>query len=150
MCISRTQGNIQPRIVRAVLTQSLRGIPDFPICGQSGPRRFPFPAESGNGVSLFPDPGRIGKRGFPPRFPAKSGIGARNAHELARGISCGLLARGSSAVSGHYGGKFGPRPGLGGDGESPAAPHATLIAPLAPNTGGGIACSTCINVSRPT
>ena len=33
----------------AVLAQ--RGIPDFPICGQSGPR-FPFPAESGNGGSL--------------------------------------------------------------------------------------------------
>ena len=47
MGISRTQGNIQPRIAAAVLTQ--RGIPDFPICGQLGPR-FPFPTESGNGV----------------------------------------------------------------------------------------------------
>ena len=40
---------------------------------------FPFPAESARGIgdslriSLFP--GRIGNRGFPPRFPAKSGIG---------------------------------------------------------------------------
>jgi hypothetical protein len=41
-----------------------------------GPR-FPFSAESGNGDSPFPDSGRIGKRGFPPRFrvPAKSGNG---------------------------------------------------------------------------
>jgi hypothetical protein len=47
------QGNI---IVHDVLTQ--RGIPDFPICG-----------ESGIGDSLFPDSGQIGNRGFPPRFP---------------------------------------------------------------------------------
>jgi hypothetical protein len=37
--------------------------------------KFPFPAESGNGDSLFPESGRVGNRGFPPRFPAKSGIG---------------------------------------------------------------------------
>jgi hypothetical protein len=55
-------GNIQPRIVPAVLTR--RGsIPDFPICGQSGPR-FPFPpAESVNGGFPIPDSGRIVKRG---------------------------------------------------------------------------------------
>jgi hypothetical protein len=41
---------------------------------QSG-ARFPFPAESGNGGSPIPGPGRFGKRGFPPCFPAKSGIG---------------------------------------------------------------------------
>jgi hypothetical protein len=42
-----------------------------------------FPAESGNGDSLFcfpiqspfPDSGRVRNRGFPPRFPAKSGMG---------------------------------------------------------------------------
>jgi hypothetical protein len=34
-----------------------------------GPR-FPVPAESGIGDSLFP--GQIGNRGFPPRFPAKN------------------------------------------------------------------------------
>ena len=49
---------LPPRIVPAVLTP--QGIPDFPVCGQSGPR--------------FPIPGRIGNREFPPRFPAKSGI----------------------------------------------------------------------------
>jgi hypothetical protein len=40
------------RIVHAVLAQ--RDIPDFPICGQSGPR-FPFPAESENGTGLSLD-----------------------------------------------------------------------------------------------
>jgi hypothetical protein len=44
----------------------------------AGPR-FPVPAESGNGRGDFPipDSGRlgVGNRGFPPRFPAKSGIG---------------------------------------------------------------------------
>jgi hypothetical protein len=45
------------RIVHAVLTQ--RGIPDFPICGQSGPRfpfRVPARAKSGTGVPCFPVP----------------------------------------------------------------------------------------------
>ncbi len=40
-----------------------------PGTAEPGPR-FPVPVESGNGGSLFPG-GRIGKRGFPPRFPAK-------------------------------------------------------------------------------
>ena len=35
----------------------------------------PDGAESGIGDSLIPEFGRIGNRGFPPRFPAKSGIG---------------------------------------------------------------------------
>jgi hypothetical protein len=43
--------------------------PRFPVPGP----RLPVPAESGNGG--FPDSGRVGNRGFPPRFPAKSGIG---------------------------------------------------------------------------
>ncbi len=46
--------------------------PGSPRPAESGPR-FPFPAESGIGDSLLP--GQIGNRGFPPRFPAKSGIG---------------------------------------------------------------------------
>ncbi len=95
--VSRTQGNIQPRIVPAVLAPALwQGIPDFPICGQSGPR-FPFPAESGNGdfpimsdsrfrpsrksgiPSPFPGPGQIGNRGngnwgFPGLFLTRSDV----------------------------------------------------------------------------
>jgi hypothetical protein len=47
-------GNISP----AVLTP--QGIPDFPICGQSGPR-FPVPGRIGKRpVSRFPIPGRSG------------------------------------------------------------------------------------------
>ena len=45
------------------------GRPGNPRPGESGPR-FPVPAESGIGDSLFP--GQIGNRGFPPRFPAKN------------------------------------------------------------------------------
>ena len=48
--------------------------PGNPRPGESGPR-FPFPAESGIGDSLFP--GQIGNRGFPPggpRFPAKNRV----------------------------------------------------------------------------
>jgi hypothetical protein len=75
-------------IVHAVLTQT--GIPDFPICGQSGPR-FPFPAKSGIGDSLFPDSGQIGNRGligFLPRFPAKSGIGGTGIGDFRVWDSC--------------------------------------------------------------
>ena len=50
------------------------GIPDFPICCQSGPR-FPFPAKSGIGDSCFPIPAESGIGDSLPRFPAKSGIG---------------------------------------------------------------------------
>jgi hypothetical protein len=69
-----------------VLTLARRGIPDFPICGQSEsgpPGPFPVPGrrrigKRGRGFPI-PDSGRIGNRarGFPPRFkfPAKSGIG---------------------------------------------------------------------------
>ena len=53
-----SQGNIQPRLVPAVLTRTRKDIPDVPICGQSGPR-FPF---------KFPT-GRIGKRGSRFKFP---------------------------------------------------------------------------------
>jgi hypothetical protein len=52
------------------------GIPDFPICGQSD--GTPIPDSRPNretGDFPIPDSGRIGNRGFPPRFPAKSGIG---------------------------------------------------------------------------
>jgi hypothetical protein len=46
-----------------------------PVGGKSGPPRTEERPGTGNGGSLFPGPGRIGKRGLPPRFPAKSGIG---------------------------------------------------------------------------
>ena len=68
------------------------GAPDFPICGQSGPR-FPFPAESGNGGSPFSGPGRIGKREFPPRFPAKSGIGGTGIEDFRVWARAGPWAR---------------------------------------------------------
>ncbi len=72
----------------------------------SGPR-FPLLAESGNGESLFPDSGRIGERGFPPRFPAKSGNGGTGIGDL--GLSTKILAAsqcaaaptGSAAASAH-------------------------------------------------
>ncbi len=54
------------------------GIPDFPDCGQSGPR-IAVPGRIGKrGISRIPIPTEpIGNRKFPPRFPApaKSGIG---------------------------------------------------------------------------
>jgi hypothetical protein len=86
---SRQHPMIQPtgRIVHAVLTQ--RGIPagDSRFAasrGQSAGPRFPFPAESGNGESLFPGPGRM-KRGFPPPFKFPGQIGNRGNGNLNRG-----------------------------------------------------------------
>ncbi len=61
----------RPLLAVLVLNAVQLEVPDRPLAGnprpgESGPR-FPFPAESGIGDSLFP--GQIGNRGFPPRFP---------------------------------------------------------------------------------
>jgi hypothetical protein len=70
--------------------------PGNPRPAESGPR-FPFPAESGIGDSLFP--GRIGNRGFPPRFPAKkSGIGGSDSRFPTRRSD----VRASTAVDSEY------------------------------------------------
>ena len=69
----------------AVLAQ--RGIPDFPICGQSGPR-FPFPAESGNGGFPIPDSGRIaGESAGIPGLPVSRPNRESGGRELPVGIS---------------------------------------------------------------
>jgi hypothetical protein len=63
--------------MHAVLTHWQTGIPDFPICGWR-PIGTPIPDSRPNretGDFPIPDSGRFGNRGFPPRFPAKSGIG---------------------------------------------------------------------------
>jgi hypothetical protein len=76
--LSDSSANIQPRIVPGPAVLTRQGIPDFPICGQSGPR-FPFPGRimSGKrGISRFPFPAESGIRNsLSVNFPAKSGIG---------------------------------------------------------------------------
>jgi hypothetical protein len=62
---------------RACCTHT-KGIPDF---------KFPICSESGNPPS--PDSGRIGNRGFPPRFPAKSGIGGTGTGDFRARVSVG-------------------------------------------------------------
>jgi hypothetical protein len=73
-----------------------------PICGQSGPR-FPFPAKSRIGDSLFPDSGHIGNRGFPPpgRFPAKSGIGGTGIGDFRVRVWWWLATRSWAAAFSH-------------------------------------------------